>query len=176
MLRSTQAHSNTDQALAFILTGCQDPAVQAPPPRSPQCRSIIHRGKNPMLHNNYSKGLGLIWLISSYGTPMPISTLSVGAKVGVTMDQQANMGELIHHFVSHCPEGEPCVLPMRGSSSSGGGEGQQATPPWWMRDHANNCHLQLLITSEEKAEVREMNAALSTTAQNSVVSVMVLSQ
>lgn len=60
---------------------------------------------------------------------MPISTLSVGAKVGVTMDQQANMGELIHHFVSHCPEGEPCVLPMRGSSSSGGGEGQQATPP-----------------------------------------------
>lgn len=92
------------------------------------------------------------------------------------MDQQANMGELIHHFVSHCPEGEPCVLPMRGSSSGGGGEGQQATPPWWMRDHANNCHLQLLITSEEKAEVREMNAALSTTAQNSVVSVMVLSQ
>lgn len=36
----------------------------------------------------------------------------------------------------------------------GGGAGQQATPPWRMRDHANNRHLQLLITSEEKAEVK----------------------
>lgn len=44
------------------------------------------------------------------------------------MDQQANMEELIHHFVSPCPEGEPCVLPMR-SSSGRGGEGQRATPP-----------------------------------------------
>lgn len=44
-----------------------------------------------------------------------------------------------------------------------------------MRDHANNCHLQLLITSEEKAEVREMNAALSTTAPKSVASVILLS-
>ena len=101
---------------------------------------------------------------------MPISTLSVRAKGGLSMDQQANMEELIHHFVSHCPEGEPCVLPMRSScsssssssSSSNGGEGQQATPPWWMRDHANKCHLQLLITTEEEAELREMHAALST--------------
>lgn len=61
---------------------------------------------------------------------MPISTLSVGAKVGVTMDQQADTGELIHHFVSRCPEGELCVLPMRsGDGGGGGGEGQQATPP-----------------------------------------------
>lgn len=44
-----------------------------------------------------------------------------------------------------------------------------------MRDHANNCHLQLLITSEEKAEVREMNAALSTAAQKSGAPVMELS-
>lgn len=54
---------------------------------------------------------------------MPISTLLVGAKGGVTMDQQANMEELIHHFVSHCPEGALCVFPMR-SSESTGGEGQ----------------------------------------------------
>lgn len=44
------------------------------------------------------------------------------------MDQQANTEELIHHFVSHCPEGELCALPMR-SHSSCGGEGQQAMPP-----------------------------------------------
>ena len=100
-----------------------------------------------------------------------------GAKGGVTMDQQANMEELIHHFVSHSPEGEPCVLPMRSISSSDG-EGRQATPPpppWWMRDHANKCHLGLLITTEEEAEV--MHAALSisiTTVQSTVVSVMVL--
>lgn len=46
-----------------------------------------------------------------------------------------------------------------------------------MREHANNCHLQLLIAKEEKAEVREMHAALSisvTTVQNTVVLVMVL--
>lgn len=46
-----------------------------------------------------------------------------------------------------------------------------------MRDHANNCHLLLLITREEKAEVREMHAALSisvTTVQNIVALVMVL--
>lgn len=58
---------------------------------------------------------------------MPISTPSAGGKVGVTIDQQANKGELIHHFVSRCPEGEPCILPIRSSSS--GGEGQQATAP-----------------------------------------------
>lgn len=66
---------------------------------------------------------------------MPISTLWRGQKVGVTMDQQANMGELIHHFVSHCPQGELRVLPMRDSCSSGGGGGgnsaggQRAPPP-----------------------------------------------
>ena len=93
------------------------------------------------------------------------------------MDQQANMEELIHHFVSPCPEGEPCVLPMRSSSSSHGGEGQQATPLRWTRDHANNRHLQLLITPAAEAEVRETRAALSfiiTTVQNTDVSVMVL--
>lgn len=37
------------------------------------------------------------------------------------MDQQANMEELIHHFVSLCPRGEPRVLPMRSSRSGGGG-------------------------------------------------------
>lgn len=50
---------------------------------------------------------------------MPISTLLVGAKGGVTMDQQANMEELIHHFVSHCPEGALCVFSMRNSESTG---------------------------------------------------------
>lgn len=92
------------------------------------------------------------------------------------MDQQANMEELIHHFVSPCPEGEPCVLPMR-SSSGRGGEGQRATPPWRTRDHANNRHLQLLITPAAEAEVRETRAALSpiiATVQNTDASVMVL--
>lgn len=62
---------------------------------------------------------------------MSISTLWRGQKVGATMDQQANTGELIHHFVSHCPEGELCVLPMRDSCSSGGDSagGQRVASP-----------------------------------------------
>lgn len=46
---------------------------------------------------------------------MPISR----AKVGVSIDQQANTGGLIHHFVFHCREGDPHVLPMRGHEGMG---------------------------------------------------------
>lgn len=56
MLWLTRANINTDQAAASLLTGCQAPAVQSPLPRSPRCRSIIHRVKTPMLNINYSKG------------------------------------------------------------------------------------------------------------------------
>lgn len=93
--------------------------AESPPPLPDLLFDPLQRCEPDNVH--YSKGLGLICLISSYSTPpppplrppewqMPISS----AKVGVSIDQQANTGGPIHHLVFDGREGDPNVLPMRG--------------------------------------------------------------
>lgn len=57
------------------------------------------------------------------------------------MDQHANAGATIHHFVFQGWEGDPSLLPMRGRTSCGVNEGRP-------RSGDANCRFQHLMASE----------------------------
>lgn len=76
-----------------------------------------------MLRVHSSKGLRLICLISIYWTlrgwaPLPECQYP-GRRLGVSIDQRASSGGLIHHSVCHCQKGDLCVLSMKDGVNEG---------------------------------------------------------